>query len=142
MRDITYESAIANSAALRSLGQTEIYLSAGEMPWAKATTCEPGGTHRLDMATSVWFGADHESGLHFRWSFDIESRSANGTGSYAIDVEACREVMKKLGPDARQKFAEYLFSCAEKVKAKGAEYQRIADRQYADAHLLRMIGQG
>lgn len=136
-RDMTYAEACAKADALKALDCGEIFLSTGEMPWHIATGCRPGGTHRLDMDTSVWFhGECPKTGLFFRWSFDIEPYSASGKGSYEIDAEACREVLSKLNGACREVFRDYLETCAAKVRAKGAEYQTVADRQLRDANTL------
>lgn len=126
-----------------AIGQSEIYLdsSAPDYPWQFVVKVEPGGSHRLDIATSVWFTAQHESGLSFRWTFEIEPMSANGKGSYEIDAEACRAVFVKLPPEAAKSFAAYLADCAVKVKSRADEYQAIATRQYQDAMILNQLSQ-
>ena len=82
---------IKNAQHYLAVGQTEIYLDSdqGEYPWEFCTHCKPGGSHRLEIATDVWFYADHPCGLSFLWNFDIEPRSANGKGHYEIDADGC-----------------------------------------------------
>lgn len=143
MYNLTFKKSVENAASLLALGQREIYLSSevtpDAYPWSLTTSIDPGSTYRLDMVISVWFSCDHECGLRFRWSFDIESRRANGKGGYEIETNSCREVMRKLSEPMRSAFREFLLEYAQKVGAKGAEYQAIADRQMRDAATLRDI---
>ena len=144
MRDMTYAEACEKADAIKQLNAGEIYLSArnGEFPWHIADDCEPGGSHRLEISTNAWFrGTCPDTGLRFRWSFDIEPCSANGKGSYEIDSDGCREVLSKLSGKCRKKFQLYLLECAEKVKAKADEWQAITDRQMRDATILRGLAQ-
>jgi hypothetical protein len=97
LQNWSFKSATEKAEHLKAIGQNEIYLSEGELPYNLVTRCEPGGSHRIDMSTSIWFYAeDKKSGLVFRWSFDIENREANGRGYYLINVKACEEIIKKL----------------------------------------------
>lgn len=137
MGDITYKQAKAKASALRELGQTEVYLSSDDdLPWGSATRFEPGGCHRLSMVTSGWFTAVKD-GIRFRWSFDIETRDANGKGHYEINVPYCKDVISKITGTARQQFRDYLAESSAKVRDKGNEWQGYADRQMKDAATLR-----
>lgn len=141
---LTYHKAIENHKALKAIGQTEVYLSdgGGERPWRDVTEVEPGGSHRLDMATNVWFTAiDKKTGLRFRWSFEIEPMTANGKGYYEIDVAGCRGVLGKLSSDGAKLFRAYLKSSAAKVRAKGLEWQRLVSKQMRDADDLEHLAQ-
>lgn len=54
INEMTFEKAIKNADALKSLNVGEIYLSDdGDIPWHIADDCRPGGSHRLDISTSV-----------------------------------------------------------------------------------------
>jgi len=118
-------------------GTDQVYLC-GEKPWSIATEFEPGGSHRLDISTSGWFSGNHPCGLRFRWSFDIEKRSANGSGSYQIDVEAIQRVLAKvINPKCRVQFLEYIADCAEKIEKRADEFQQEASKQYGQASALR-----
>jgi len=135
--NLTYQQAIEKAAILKELGETDIYLSgADDAPWAEAESCEQGGTHRHDMATSVWFRASI-NGLNFRWLLDIESRDANGKGYYKIDIDLVKSVIGKLQGNARIQFREYLINAAQKVRDKGDEYQKHANKQLVDSAILR-----
>lgn len=141
-----FRKAVANAVHLKALGHTEVHLYGYEAPlenypWHLATKCEEGGSHRLDMATSVRFTGYHaKSGLTFSWSFDIEDRSANGKGYYEIDTDQCRQVMQLLGDsEAGKQFKDYLKEGAKKVRAKGVEWQKYADRQFGDAARLEAL---
>jgi len=141
--EMTYEEAKKKAHALRELGQTTVYLSKGTMPWEHAVSCEPGSSHRLEMATSARFRAVcPDTGLEFSWSFDIEPSSANGKGSYEIDADACREVTKKLKGDALAAWRNYLRDGAAKVRSKGEEWRKIADKQLTDAAILADLACG
>jgi hypothetical protein len=136
-----YEEAIQKAEHIKALGlDDDIYLSVGPYPWHIATSCEPGGSHRLEIATSVWFRGESD-GLKFRWSFDIEphSREANGQGSYQINTEGCLEVIGHLKGKCLTQFKLYLKDCAEKILKVADEYQQIAYKQYRDAVILRSL---
>lgn len=136
---IDYREALKKADAYKSIGQTRIYMYDGSVfPWEHVSEVEPGGSHRLDISTSVRFSA-HIDGLEFSWSWDIESRDANGKGHYEINVGACREVLSKVPATARHKLREYFAECAGKVQEKGQEWQRIADRQRRDADILHSL---
>ena len=132
-----YSEYVKVAAHYQAIGQTSIYLSGDkEKPWQYAISCEPGGSHRLEISTDVRFKALHE-GLEFSWCFDIEPRSANGSGSYHIDIEGIHRVLAKLPMDVANQFVAYLKSCAEAVEKQADEYQEAAKRQYGDAAALR-----
>ena len=144
MNDITVTKALANVDALKAIGQTRIFLYRSDETaglWPHVVSVRPGGSHRLDVPTSVRFTADHPSGLRFEWIFDIEPSSANGTDSYQIDVPGCRGVIAKLPAHARRLFRDYLAECAVKVAARGDEFQDAADRQHRDASSLRNLAE-
>jgi hypothetical protein len=126
-----------NAKHYLAIGQKEIYLSKHDgykdFPWDFAEKCEPGGSHRLEISTDVWFYAKHPCGLEFRWSFDIEPASANVKAHYQIDVTGIREALAKLPEGARASFRKYLRGCAEAVRSKGREWQAIASSQYTAA---------
>lgn len=136
MNQPTYQSLMENPAnTIALLGKGPHYLSDDDRkPWLLVTSCEPGGTHRLELVTSVWFYAkDPSNDLEFHWSFDIEPYSANGTGSYVIDATACRSVLARLPEPAYTQFRTYLSDCANKVQKKGLEWQEIANKRLRDA---------
>jgi hypothetical protein len=136
--EMTYEKAIANASALKALGQTKVHLfrKDAEPPWHIATSCVPGCSYRLSMATSAEFSGEQD-GLTFSWFFDLEDRDANGTGSTRIDIKGCKRILNNLRGPALVQFREYLSKCAGMVKKQGDEYQEVADRQYRDAAVLR-----
>jgi len=137
-----YKQAIKLAEHYKAIGESRICLSRdeSEKPWHLVTNCEPGGSHRLDISTSVRFYAvDPGTGLHFDWSFDIEPYEANGKSSYEIDARACRNVLAKLPAKTAIQFRAYLAECAEKVAARGDEYFKLYQRQHADADALRKL---
>ena len=139
----TYQEVKEKANAIKDIGYKEIYLDTPPYPWEHVVTCERGGSHRLNIATSVWFRAvDPESGISLRWSFDIEPRSANGRGTYYIDVDGCHDVLDKLTGLARNQFQEYLLSCAKEVEKQANELQQEASRERKVAGDLKKAGQG
>lgn len=138
-KKMTYKEAIVKAESIKNLGIDEIYLDS-DYPWQLVTSCEPGGSHRLEIATDVWFYAyDPKTELNFRWSFDIEPRSANGSSSYHINVEGIRDVLSRLGEDAKIQFRQYLAGCALKIKSKGDEWMKAAMEQQSAAKILHEI---
>jgi hypothetical protein len=129
----------------KALGQTEIWLSQSGKnppapPWHLVTDVEPGGSHRLEMCTSVWFRArDPKSGLTFRWNEDIEDRDANGLGHYKINTKKIQEIVRALPLDARRQFQHYLADSARTVQAKADEWAQITARQRDDAATLALL---
>lgn len=128
----------------RALGQAGVYLSGGDdetdRPWHLVTNVRPGGTHRLDMDTSIWFEAtDPKSGLGFRWTVEIEDRDANGHGYYKINTKRLRRILAVLPPSGRMALQKYLADAARKVKAKGDEWAVILKRQQDDAATLALL---
>jgi hypothetical protein len=109
-----------------------------DAPWALVSRVEVGGTHRLDMDTSVNFYTEVD-GLGFRWWMDLETRDANGSGEYKLDVPRIASVLAQLSEPGRRQFAGYLAQCAEKVRARGDEIMAMARRQYGDAATLQAL---
>jgi hypothetical protein len=139
MPELTYKQAIAKADSLRDIGQTRIYLSHKEtdFPWQYVTDVKEGGSHRLEMSTSVRFTAKcPDSGLEFNWSFDIEPPTADGKGYYQIDTAACQQVTQQLKGPALMKWRNYLSSSSAKVRAKGMEWRGHADTQLTTAAIL------
>lgn len=142
MHDYTYEAATQYAEALLALGEKEIYLHEDPFPWHLVVSCEPGGSHRLEISTNVWFRADDpKTGLSFRWAFDIEPRSANGTAGYHIDIAGCQKVLSLLSLDVKVQFQQYLADCAAKVRDKGHEWRKGAEKQIAIAAQLESLAQ-
>jgi hypothetical protein len=136
---LDYRECLKKADAYKAIGQTRIYLYDGSVfPWEHVTSVKPGGSHRMDISTSVQMTAQVD-GLEFCWSWHIEDRSANGKGHYEINVGACREVLSKLPESARTEMREYFAECAGKVQEKGQEWQRYADRQKRDADILHAL---
>lgn len=133
---------VANAKHYLAVGTNELYLDEGPFPWELASSCEPGGSHRLDIATSVWFRAKHKCGLTFRWNFDIEPRSADGSGSYHIDIAGCHSVLSKLNGECATQFKKYLADCSEKVRARANECSDIAAKQHGAASELERAARG
>lgn len=133
-----YAEVKAKAEHLKAIGEKEVYLdNLVGAPWKFVTSVERGGSHRLDIYTSVWFRAlEPAIGIPVRWAFDIELSSANGKGNYEIDVVGCREVLSELRPEMRAKFAAYLLDAAKKVRKQAEEYTSIAFRENESADAL------
>lgn len=125
----------------KAIGQTEFYLNReDDLPWEIATSCEPGGSHRMDISTSVSFrGEDPETGFKFRWSWDLEPFNANGKGHYEMDVAGAKNVMRQLPLPCRQSFEKYLQSCIKAVRKKGEEWKAVTKSQFDYAKALESI---
>jgi hypothetical protein len=123
-----------------AVGQKELYLydreTTNDMPWGFVSEAEPGGGHRLDVATSVRIKAVHPCGLTFAWSVDIEKREANGHGYYVIDMELVRRIIAYLPAEARDGFRTYLRTFANALTKNATEYRQVADREFAEAATL------
>lgn len=137
--NMTYEKAIANANALKALGQTRVYLFDGvKIPWEIAEHCEGGCSVRLGLRTSAQFSGTKD-GITFNWSFDLESRNANGTGTTRVDIDYCKAVIDRLSGTALVEFRKYLSDICVGLKKQGDEYQGYADAQYRDAAVLRAL---
>ena len=128
-KDWSYAEVEEKAQAIKELGLGEVYLSEGEMPWHLATSCRAGGSHRLDIDTSVWFDGTSPSGIPLRWSFSIEPRSANGRGAYYIDVQGCRSVLAKLSDPCKSQFRQYLGKCAVAVAKQVRDWEEEIERE-------------
>lgn len=124
------------------LGQDDHYLDRdhSDHPWEFVTHCEPWGSHRMEIETSVRFEAVHSTGLKFHWVFDIEPHEASGKGYYMIDVEGCQKVLRHLNGKAKTEFSAFLKECAHKVAAKADEWKKVTDNQYKTADDLMKAG--
>jgi len=139
---IDWQKAVKNAEHYKALDIKRIYLfDECDKPWKFVTSCEPGGSHRLEISTDIRFVAKHPCGLQFDWCFDIEPRSADGKSGYYIDVEGIQRVMELIPLAARASLSEYLKECADKVEAKADDYQEEAKRQYGAAAALRKSAQ-
>lgn len=145
MKEKSWREIVKKAAAYLALDQTEHYLymdrardigdkiDIADYPWEFVTSCESGGSHRLEMSTSVRFEAKHPTGLIFHWVYDIEPHNSNGAGHYIIDIKGCQAIMKYLKPKMRKEFSDYLKECAVKVSAKAEEWHKIYENQLKTA---------
>lgn len=141
-KDWTYIEAIKQAEHIKAIGLDEVYLYGdgkpyGDYPWRWVTKVEDGGTHRLDISTSIWFIAKDPSGILFRWNFDLEPRSANGSGMYHIDVAGCRRVMSLLPVAARSLFQKRLDNTAAAIEKWIAETETWLRKERKAAADLR-----
>jgi hypothetical protein len=130
-----------NAIHYRAIDYTNFHISRDEaIPWELATSCESGGSHRMDISTSVHFkGVDPQTGFTFSWTWDLEPWSANGKGYYELDVAGAKEVMRRLPATCRKAFEGYLQSCIKAVRKKGEEWEAITKGQFEYAKSLESI---
>jgi hypothetical protein len=139
-KEWVYDEVKLKAGHLKAIGETEIYLSKEPYPWHLATKMEKGGSHRLEIATSVWFYAtEPDSGLALRWSFDIEDRDANGKGYYEVNQKECCRVIQLLPSQVKKQFKQYLSDCADVIEQNATQYLDIANREFGVAKILRGI---
>lgn len=137
--DRTFAGVKANAEHFRAIGETTIHLgSTTDAPWEAVIRVEPWGTHRLDITTGVRFMAELE-GLTYTWSFDIETRDANGASEYRIDAMRVSETLARLSGGPREQFLDYLRDCADRVSTRADEFLKLAQRQYGDAAILSRL---
>lgn len=142
MRDLTYAKAIEVAEHLKAIDYGSIYLRDEDphLPWHRVTKIGTGCTYRLSMPTSISFEATTDHGLDFRWSIDIETRDANGTGTTRINRDLLRDVSRKLTSPMRQKYAEYLQSAVlGAVEKQAAEVREALGRVEDSADCIRGI---
>ena len=137
----TFEEHLLALKHYKALKYDTVHLDrdAPDLPWDRVTKVSTGGTHRLDMETTLRFEYAHPDGVTFSWWTDVELRGANGTGSYQIEVARLAHILAVLPSHSAEQLREYLATSAEAVQAKGDEYMTIAQRQYGDAEALRGI---
>lgn len=139
-KEWTYDEVKAKADHLKAIGTTEVYLDKEPYPWHLVDKMETGGSHRLDITTSVWFYAtEPDSGLALRWSFDIENREANGKGYYEVNQKDCCRIIKLLPAKPREQFRQYLLNCAKSIEKNAKEYLDIANRELETVKILREI---
>lgn len=140
MKDLKYSEVVAKADSIKAVMGPEptIYLRDAMPPYEKACAFEPGCAIRLSTNVSGYFTAVVK-GIRCRWSFDLEDRGANGTGSLAPNVEAIGSVMRRLEGTARTQFRDWLVEVATKVRADAAELRSTADQQTAKAATLADI---
>ena len=138
MNNTTLEQAIENTEAYKQLGTEEVYLWNDPYPWEYANEIKSGGSHRLDISTSVWVTADHPCGLRFRWSVDLEAQDANGKGHYEVDVATITATRLALGDtDIRIQYEEYLNECADAIEKRVQESMDYIGRELTAVALIR-----
>jgi hypothetical protein len=124
-----------------ALGMTTIYLGSkwdATLDWSKCVDVEGGGTHRLEMSTSVRF-LFRDKGLEASWYLELEDRTSNGHGHYQIDLPAIQKVLPLLPPGIRAKLNVMLLEGADKIEKSAVEYQAIAAREYGTVAALRSL---
>jgi hypothetical protein len=137
MKEFTYDEIVAKADSVKAVmgdGAT-VYLREGSMPYNKACSFEAGCSYRLGVAVSGYFTAVVK-GIHCKWSFDLESYSASGSGELQPRTEAIREVLSQLEGKAKSQFREWLAGVSEKMRADAAERRGYADKLAAKAAVI------
>ena len=134
----------ANAGAYKALGIECVYLSKYEgwesdYPWHLVTEVSEGGSHRMDISTDLNFSCVLKCGITVKWYFNLEPSSANGSGEYQIDAVGVADVLANLPPRCAMDLKRILGSDAEKVRARGDEYMKVAQRQYGCATVLERL---
>lgn len=141
MTEKTWQEIVEKAEQYKALGQTEHYLSAwrqdAAMPWDFATKVEPGGGHRLEVATDITVTAEHPSGMNFRWSVEMEDRDANGKGYYMFRRDYALKLLAILKGTAREGFVVYLTQFAEALDANADRFYKIAKDESSEAAVIR-----
>lgn len=121
MLDLSFEDAVAKADSLLDLGHKNVWLRYGaeDYPWHIAETVKAGNSYRMSMPTCFQVTGEHESGLEFSWSVDIEPREANGTGTFQIDSDRLLEIAARLPASPRAQLAVFLQEVADLVEKKG-----------------------
>lgn len=135
MHDMTYSEAIAKAAAIKEIGDTNIYLRGrndADLPWDKVVKVEEGSSWRLSGPSSVYLIAEDE-GLTFKWSVDFEALDASGKGVSDFDRPRLRDLMSKLPISARQSFADMLENQVLSALRKRTQEYRDALNMNADS---------
>ena len=145
--DTTYTQAVANAKHYLAVGQTDIWLGSAteknfaSFPWNEVTKIDGGGSHRLDMATSLWFLAKHASGIIPRWSVDLEDRSASGKGYYEINTALIEKIFPELPLQAQKEFSAILRKDAALLLKNAREYEEIAEKEKASAAIFKKLAE-
>ena len=134
----------ANAQAYKTLGIDRVYLSRfdgfeQDFPWHLATEVKEGGSHRLDISTDLSFSCKLDCGITLNWSLDLEPSSANGSGEYQINADGIAAVIGKLQPPCALELRRILADDSVKVRTRGDEYMKIAQRQYGSAAILEKL---
>lgn len=144
MNDRDWMKAVELAEHYKALGQADDIYLYGQLdcPWGYVTGFSAGGSHRLEIATGVSFVAKHPSGLTFRWNFELEPHSADGSGSYHIDMDGILGVLDKLPPAMAVSFKAYLRALSEPVLKRAKEWADSAERQQRVGDTLFALGAG
>jgi hypothetical protein len=139
----TWKDVQANAKHYKALGIDKVYLNRSDgfdnnYPWELATCVLEGGSHRLDISTSLQFQCEID-GITLSWYLDLEPSDANGSSEYHIDSQSIVSVLAKLSPICARQLKSILAADAAKVKAKADEYFKAAQKQYGDAALLEEL---
>lgn len=143
MNETTFEQASALSDHYIALGISDVWLR-GElstMPWHLASNIKASGGYRLNGPCGCRVEAyDKSTGLTFKWSFDFESPSANGSGTNQFDEETMLGAARHMSPDLREKYANFLASeVLQAVKTRTDEIRDALAKQERSEAILRTI---
>lgn len=131
MDEIHWTERVKQAELYLKLGQKRhyIYSQGNDYPWEFASKVEGGGSHRLDISTSLRFTAEHPSGLEFSWCFDIEADSANGKGHYDIQTDKLALILKKVLPACARQMRSHFASYIAALEENARKYEEVAARE-------------
>jgi hypothetical protein len=141
MKEFTYAEVVAKAPQIKAvMGESPtVYLrDEPNPPYEKACEFEAGSSVRLGTHVSGYFTAVVQ-GVRCRWSFDLESYGASGTGQLAPRTDAIRAVMAKLEGRAREQFRDWLVEVATKIRTDATEWRNHADAYINKANVLADI---
>lgn len=129
-----------------AIGITRVHLSEyegySEFPWELAEEVEEGGSHRLDICTTLRFSTRVWSNGHaitLSWFLDLETRDANYSSEYKIDRAKIAGIFPLLRRELQDQLREILTKDAELIRKRADEFSAASARQYADAALFEQL---
>lgn len=139
MSERTYSQAIKLAEHYIALGQTTVFIDAKSAPWDKATGVEAGSMYRLGTPVGFWITAE-EAGLTLKWSFDLETRDANGRGRHQFAHAQVREIMGRLPAKAQKAMARVLAKeILPEIAKRTKEYREALAHQQENEDFVREL---
>ncbi|POO54368.1 hypothetical protein CPJ18_02400 [Agrobacterium rosae] len=142
MSRTTYRRACALAEHYLAIGQRDVWLEDDDpnLPWDKVTDVKAGGGYRLNGPTGVRIESSDPAGLTFLWFADFESRDANGSSINQFDRVAMLNMARRLPPQAREKFAQFLTDeVLPAVQQRTAEFEDQMKKQRESLEILQSI---
>jgi hypothetical protein len=129
LEERTMQEILALKDSFKAVGQTDFHMYRQPVPWSEVTGVERGGTYRRNIPTNWYFTVAAE-GLNFRFNFDIEPASANGTAGYSIDVAAIQDALRRLPRDVARRWSAELSESARLMREEAEKDQEWINKQW------------